>query len=305
MKSSTTLCLAVAISLLTAGPTSLQAQFVKRHKKHKSTAQATPSPSPSPTPTPTPEPTPSEKPAASAAVATIDASEIDGFDAQPEPIRQLLSAALALTTKNLTYTYGSSDPASGGLDCSGTIYYLLNQAGFTDVPRQASAQYEWVRLKSHFYAVLSKQQDNPELREMRPGDLLFWTGTYQVDADPPVTHTMIYLGRRKRDGHRLMVGASDGRSYDGQKRNGVSVFDFTMPAAHHADSGEPAPDHAPDFAGYGPIPGMASLNDLASRQTEAAHSSPESEHAAPSPDAQTSPAATPKRKHHASQADSG
>jgi hypothetical protein len=159
-------------------------------------------------------------------------------------------------------------------------------------------------MKSHFYAVLSKQQDNPELREMRPGDLLFWTGTYQVDADPPVTHTMIFLGRRKKDGHRLMVGASDGRSYDGQRRNGVSVFDFTMPAAHHADSGEAAPDHAPDFAGYGPIPGMAGLNDMASRQTEAAHSSPESSHPSPSADAEPNPAPTPKRKRHASQGDS-
>ena len=74
--------------------------------------------------------------AGSAAVSTIDPAEIEGFDTQPEPIKKLLAAALDLTKKNLTYTYGSTDPASGGMDCSGTIYYLLRQAGFTDVPRR-------------------------------------------------------------------------------------------------------------------------------------------------------------------------
>lgn len=211
---------------------------------------------------------------ANAAVSTIDPAEVDGFDANPEPIRKLLNAALDLTRRNLAYTYGSSDPASGGMDCSGTMYYLLKQAGFTDVPRQANEQYDWVRSKSHFYAVLSKKQDNFELREMRPGDLLFWTGTYRVDRDPPVTHTMIYLGKRKSDGHRLMIGASDGRPYDGQRRNGVSVFDFKMPAAKNGDAADAvtttSPDNAPDFSGYGPIPGMTDLSDVASRQTTSA-----------------------------------
>ena len=212
---------------------------------------------------------------APAATASIDPGEIENFDAQPEAVRQLLSAALQLAKGNLTYTYGSADPAAGGMDCSGTIYYLLRQRGFEDIPRSASEQYSWVRGKSRFYAVLSNKQDTPELAEMRPGDLLFWTGTYIVDRDPPVTHTMIYLGRRKKDGHRLMVGSSDGRTYDGQRRNGVSVFDFHLPAARSGDAADAAtaaaPDHAPDFAGYGPIPGMADLNDAASRQTAAAH----------------------------------
>ena len=184
----------------------------------------------------------SNHPAAPAAVSTIDPSEIEGFDTQSEPIKKMLAAALDLTKKNLTYTYGSSDPASGGMDCSGTIYYLLKQAGFDDVPRQANEQYEWVRQKSHFYAVLSKKQDNVELREMRPGDLLFWEGTYHVDRDPPVTHVMVYLGKRKKDGVRLMFGSSDGRPYDGQRRNGVSVFDFKMPAARSGDAADAVTD---------------------------------------------------------------
>ena len=297
---------------------------------------ASPSPSPSPrnrakhgkdaknaaTPTPTPTPANAEpKPSsadeaapakaadvksgaqpspAPAATASIEPGEIENFDAQPEAVRQLLTAALQLAKSNLTYAYGSADPAAGGMDCSGTIYYLLRQRGFEDTPRTASEQYSWVRGKSRFYAVLSKKQDAPELAEMRPGDLLFWTGTYNVDRDPPVTHTMIYLGRRKKDGHRLMVGSSDGRTYDGQRRNGVSVFDFHLPPARSGDAADAAtaaaPDHAPDFAGYGPIPGMADLNDAASRQTAAAHAESSASSKKEESSGKESPDATPKPK---------
>ncbi len=297
---------AAIVGCWTLGSSSLRAQTSTHHHKKAPVQDTDDAPSPSPAVPPTPSPKPeSVKPssadeaapskaspdaktisstknaAGSAAVSTIEPGEIEGFDNQSEPIRKLLTSALDLTRKNLTYTYGSTDPASGGMDCSGTIYYLLKQAGFDDVPRQASEQYEWVRQKSHFYAVLSKKQDNAELREMRPGDLLFWTGTYRVDRDPPVTHTMIYLGKRKRDGHRLMVGSSDGRPYDGQRRNGVSVFDFKMPAARSGDAADAAtsavPDNAPDFAGYGPVPGMSDVSDITSRQATAAKGTAPSE----------------------------
>ncbi len=284
--------LSLTFSLLLSTPVALQAQSSGHHHK-KQPASTDDNSDQSATPASTPAPKADAKPSSAdevapsksgdpatktapptAAVSTIDPAQVEGFDANPEPIRKLLNTALDLTKRNLTYTYGSSDPASGGMDCSGTMYYLLKQAGFTDVPRQANEQYDWVRSKSHFYAVLSKKQDNFELREMRPGDLLFWTGTYRVDRDPPVTHTMIYLGKRKSDGHRLMIGASDGRPYDGQRRNGVSVFDFKMPAAKNGDAADAtttgAPDNAPDFSGYGPIPGMTDLSDVASRQTTSA-----------------------------------
>ena len=297
------------------------------HTRHGKEAQSAGADSPTPKPADTAAPTPENAkaksssadeaapskatgggeaakgspPSAPAATTSIDPGEIENFDAQPEAVRQLLTAALALARENLTYTYGSADPAAGGMDCSGTIYYLLRQRGFEDTPRQASEQYSWVREKSRFYAVLSKKQDNPELREMRPGDLLFWTGTYNVDRDPPVTHTMIYLGRRKKDGHRLMVGSSDGRTYDGQRRNGVSVFDFHLPPARNGDAADAAtaaaPDHSPDFAGYGPIPGMADLNDAASRQTAAAHTAPASASEKKEASDEPSPSPTPKAKH--------
>jgi hypothetical protein len=46
----------------------------------------------------------------------------------------------------------------------------------------------------------------------------------------------------------VVFGASDGRTYDGQRRNGVSVFDFVMPKR----------DGRAAFYGYGPVPGLKS-----------------------------------------------
>ena len=135
------------------------------------------------------------------------------------------------------------------------------------MPRQANEQYAWVRKNGRFQAVLSKKASSFELDDLHPGDLLFWTGTYSVDRDPPVTHTMVYLGRRKTDGKPVMVGASDGRPYDGQRRNGVSVFDFKLPAAPSGASADTraaaAPDRSPNFAGYGTVPGLSARGPAA------------------------------------------
>jgi cell wall-associated NlpC family hydrolase len=164
--------------------------------------------------------------AAAAPNVSISTDELLGFGDQPPRVQKLIDSALQLARQNLTYTYGSADPAQGGMDCSGAIYYLLRQHGFTDVPRDASGQYVWARKNGKFYAVISKKADSFEFGDLLPGDLLFWSGTYNVDRDPPVTHSMIYLGVQKKRGQHVMWGSSDGRSYDGKARWGVSVFDF-------------------------------------------------------------------------------
>lgn len=158
---------------------------------------------------------------------------------------------LGLTSKNLTYKYGSADPLTGGLDCSGFVYYTLRQNGVKDVPRDASSQYAWLRKTGEFRAVISRSEDTFELDELRPGDLLFWTGTYGVQKDPPITHAMIYLGREKKTNARIMVGASDGRTFHGESRFGVGVFDFRI-----ARPGGPREGRTPTFVGYGKIPGL-------------------------------------------------
>ncbi len=185
-------------------------------------------------------------------MATVSPSEIEDYDKNPAPVSKLLDDALELTKRNLGYTYGSADPERGGMDCSGFIYYVLRENGVEDVPRDASEQYVWVRKAGNFRAVLSRNIDSFELDELKPGDLLFWAGTYNIERDPPVTHTMIYLGKEKKTGKPIMVGASDGRTYEGEKQFGVSVFDFkTAPASTGSLS-----ERRPQFVGYGKIPGL-------------------------------------------------
>jgi peptidoglycan DL-endopeptidase CwlO len=192
-------------------------------------------------------------PETAAPMATIKPEAIREFSDQPADVQGLIRNSLALTEQNLSYKYGSADPAAGGMDCSGFIYYVLNNAGYKDVPRDSAGQYQWVRKSSNFHSVLSRSGDSFELNDLRPGDLLFWSGTYKVDREIPITHVMIYLGKEKSTDKPVMVGSSDGRSYNGIRRFGVSVFDFKMP------SGQPNKDDpglTAKFEGYASIPGL-------------------------------------------------
>ena len=250
-------------------PTPTPTASAKRKK-----ASPTPSPTPkskskgkkgSPTPTPDESPSATETPSASPGETlepgrgkkgwpnvSLSPDQISDYDSYPPKVRQILDAGLALTKQSLGYTYGSADPKNGGMDCSGFIYYVLQQNGFPDVPRDSSQQYVWVRKAGDFNAVLSRKEDSFELDDLRPGDLLFWRGTYNIDRDPPITHTMIYLGREKRTNKRVMIGSSDGRTYDGKQRWGVSVFDFKMPPPPKSGDAK----ISPVFIGYGPVPGQ-------------------------------------------------
>jgi hypothetical protein len=209
-------------------------------------------------------PPPGSPPEITCHVATLAVSDLREYETLSPEVKRLLASALMLTTLDLPYKYGSSDPKNGGMDCSGTVYYLLNGAGLEDVPRDASEMYKWVWTRSRFQAVTSLNPDTFELALLKPGDLLFWTGTYQVDHDPPVTHVMIYLGINRHSGRRVMVGASEGRQFEGKSRYGVSVFDFTMPGKRN--SSDPVPDvpSATDlqsrFIGYGSIPGLEKID---------------------------------------------
>lgn len=187
-----------------------------------------------------------KRPPGMAANATIDPWDLKEYDAQPPRVQKLISRASILPALGLTYTYGSADPDRGGMDCSGTIYYLLRSQGFREVPRASPGQYLWTRDAGGFHAVTSRKMESPEFAELLPGDLLFWSGTYAIEREVPVTHVMLYLGTEKKTKKRVMFGASNGRSYRGKARWGVSVFDFKMPRA-----GSKAV-----FLGYGRIPGL-------------------------------------------------
>jgi peptidoglycan DL-endopeptidase CwlO len=227
--------------------------------KPKKKSSPTPEPSETPSPTETPSPSPSatatpEKTKRGAPNATLSPEAIRGFENYPPKVQQLLTSALELTTRNLDYKYGSADPGNGGMDCSGFVYFVLKQNGVEGVPRDSSEQYIWLRRAGKFEPVVSQKDDSFEFDNLKPGDLLFWTGTYSIQRDPPITHAMIYLGRERKNGNRVMVGASDGRTYQSQQRFGVSVFDFKMP---RADKGEVEDGKVhPRFVGYAHIPGL-------------------------------------------------
>jgi len=244
-----------------ASPTPTPSPTPKSKSKRKQ-ASPTPAPTESPAATETPSPTPAEKPTPSSSEraqgkkawpnVSLSPEEIEDSDSYPLKVRQIIDAGLALTKQNLGYTYGSADPANGGMDCSGFVYYVLKQNGFPDAPRDSSQQYVWVRKGGNFKAVVSRKEDSFELDDLKPGDLLFWRGTYNIDRDPPITHSMIYLGREKRTNKRVMVGSSDGRTYDGKQRWGVSVFDFKLPPPPKSGDAK----ISPVFVGYGRIPGL-------------------------------------------------
>jgi len=236
----------------TAEP-SLKKKIHKKAVDDDSETQGESSATASPKPTPVSTGTRAGS-ANSAPNASLTSEELAEFNKQPEGVQKLLESALALTHDNLTYTYGSADPANGGMDCSGFVYYVLRENGFKDVPRDASGQYVWTRKAKMFQAVLSNHADSFELNDLRPGDLLFWTGTYASEKDPPITHTMIYLGTEKATHKAVMVGSTDGRSYQGKSRWGVSVFDFKANAS--PAQSDPAKQTHAAFVGYARIPGL-------------------------------------------------
>ncbi len=183
------------------------------------------------------------------AVSSISADELEGFDEYPDELKTIIRKALDLTHLNLAYTFGASSPTEGGMDCSGTIYYLLTQHGMKSVPRSSDEICEWVREKSGMHlAPDGVELSHDSFNALRPGDLLFWTGTYDtLPRRLPVSHIMMYLGKLRKNGRPVVFGSSDGRYYAGQRRSGVSVFDFSMPRS----GGKAA------FYGYGTIPGMS------------------------------------------------
>jgi peptidoglycan DL-endopeptidase CwlO len=224
----------------------------KKHHKVSPTPseEETETPSPSAAPVPEQHPTPAE--AKKGAPVSITANEITDYENYSSGVRKVVDLSLELASRGLNYKYGSADPANGGMDCSGFVYYVLTQSGVPDVPRDSSQQYVWLRKSYKFQPVISRHDDSFELDALTPGDLLFWTGTYTIDRDPPITHAMIYLGREKSTGRRIMIGASDGRLYHGESRFGVSVFDFKIPQPVKGNEGK----LTPVFVGYGHVPGL-------------------------------------------------
>lgn len=183
-----------------------------------------------------------------AAVASIKPEDLSEYSDQPVEIRNLIESSLALTKRRLTYTFGSNSPENAGMDCSGTVQHVLQALGIEGVPRTSYDFYHWVKKESSLTdARAAKKTSDEVFRKLKPGDLVFWEGTYDTGKrNPPISHVMIYLGTLEEDGRGVVFGASDGRRYRGKKITGVSVFDWKIPSASSSSK----------FVGFGPVPGL-------------------------------------------------
>lgn len=174
---------------------------------------------------------------------TILSTSLDNFQSNSAHVKKAIQMALELAGRNIGYKYGSADPSLGGMDCSGTIYYLLTKLGIQSVPHSSDGIYQWVKKAGKFYPNHTDDLSSRELSHLKPGDLLFWSGTYQAPGNAYVTHVMMYIGKNTQ-GEPLMIGSSNGRTYKGRQIYGVSVFDFKIPFANSKSK----------FIGYSCIP---------------------------------------------------
>jgi cell wall-associated NlpC family hydrolase len=183
--------------------------------------------------------------------ALVTVEDLADFDGLAADRKKLIEIAIATARDSpwLPYAYGKADPAQGGFDCSGAMYYVMTQAGLK-APRSSAAQYAWLLDEKRMQVVAADATDfdDASLKALQPGDLLFWS-TGEVVAGVKalsITHVALYLGREKKDGLRIMINATDGRSYRGVKANGYGVYDFRVPAK----------DARSRLVGYGTPPGV-------------------------------------------------
>lgn len=145
------------------------------------------------------------------------------------------------------YIFGSADPEQGGFDCSGAIHYVLRRSGYNP-PRTSSSQYLWLQEKGKIQKVSPEATsiDHHDYKKLRPGDLVFWSGTYEPTdgRTTPVTHVGMYIGYMKDYERPLMICSSKGRSFNGLRCDGYGVYDFKIPSATSRAK----------IVGYGPLP---------------------------------------------------
>ncbi|NNE94341.1 MAG: hypothetical protein HKN23_22050, partial [Verrucomicrobiales bacterium] len=191
-------------------------------------------------------PEPPQAPASTTAkVVSIKPEEIVEYPKMRPEVQKLVRESLKLTALGLGYTYGSNNPENKGMDCSGTVQRALKAAGVKNPPRSSYTIYQWAGAAGNIRLARGVESlEDEAFQKLKPGDLLFWEGTYATaKRKPPISHVMIYLGTWKKDGKPVIFGASSGRRFRGKKIHGVSVFDFALPRK----------ESKAKFVGYGPV----------------------------------------------------
>lgn len=166
------------------------------------------------------------------------------------PRRELISKALEFHRHHPDIPYVEGGADAKGMDCSGAVVSLLKLVNI-EPPRTAHGQYEWLKKSGRLTVVPVGEvtADSPVFRPLQPGDLIFWA------RDKPgetfrVSHVHMYLGKEP-DGHAVMIGSSDGRSYRGKRIRGFGIVDYRVPK----------PGSATRIVGFGsPLPAAARIS---------------------------------------------
>ncbi len=146
------------------------------------------------------------------------------------PRRELIGKSLAFLKEHPAVPYVEGGADEKGMDCSGAIVRLLELVKI-ELPRSAQGQYDWLRESGRLNLVpaTARTPEDPAFRNLLPGDLVFWA--HDQPGEPfRVSHVQVYLGK-EADGHAVMIGSSDGRSYRGKKLSGFGIVDYRVPKA--------------------------------------------------------------------------
>lgn len=118
------------------------------------------------------------------------------------------------------------------MDCSGTVQYIYKTLFDIELPRSSYDQYVHVKKLGNFREAprtADGKIDTIALRkQLRTGDLLFWTNTYTgipEDRKPPVSHVMIYLGKNSENVMKA-GGANTFGKGETVLRGGVDIYSF-------------------------------------------------------------------------------
>lgn len=139
------------------------------------------------------------------------------------PLDALRQRCHEVASMGLRYHFGGDTPDEGGLDCSGSVQYVLKSLGVRNVPRTSYAQFDWLKSSGTMRKVGLFNSPEKAIRTLRPGDLVFWGKTY--NSGHKVSHVMIYLGQNPRDGKRYVFGARSKR-VKGVMGSEVDVFEL-------------------------------------------------------------------------------
>jgi cell wall-associated NlpC family hydrolase len=140
---------------------------------------------------------------AAEALPLLETSELRGFDELSESRRKLITVAIEAgkLTAGMPYLYGGNGAEDGGFECSRAMYFILRKAGLKP-PRTSSDQFLWIRenSKMHLVPLAARDLTHAIFSDLKPGDLVFWSGTYEPDDGRlvKITHIAMFLGFEKR-----------------------------------------------------------------------------------------------------------